>query len=334
MASNGVSPQLVPGSRAFVVGNFVQACCWRVARLPTPGETLQAHSLCIEPGGKGLNVAVGLQRLGARVDTLIGCGRDAAGDALLALLAREGIEAAHIHRFEGASGWGAGLIADDGCNAIAVYPGANLQLGAEHVAAAAAAIESAHLVYGQFETALPAVSAAFARAHALGIATLLNPSPWQEPTESIRHTTHTLIVNEVEALPLLHLSAPLVGPAAQDAACITDHLLAFWSQWTSAQRLLVTLGERGSLAFDRAGSSGSQRDYWHEAAPQITARDTVGAGDAFAAGYCAAWLAGADLSQALRWGNACGAHVASQVGVLDALPYATTLRQLLAGTTG
>lgn len=330
MASAGVSPQLAPGPRVFVVGNFVQACCWRVARLPGPGETLQAQALCIEPGGKGLNVAVGLQRLGAQVDTLIGCGSDAAGDALLALLAREGIGVAHIHRFEGASGWGAGLIADDGGNAIAVYPGANLRLTPEHVAAAAASIESARLVYGQFETALPAVSAAFARAHARGIATLLNPSPWQEPAESLRHTTHTLIVNEVEAVPLLRLSAPLVGPAAQDAACIVDHLDAFWTQWTSAQRLLVTLGERGSLAFERAGGAAPERGYWHGAAPQITALDTLGAGDAFAAGYCAAWLAGEDLPQALRWGNACGAHVASHAGVLNVLPDAATLRQLLA----
>ena len=66
-----------PPPRAFVLGNFVQACCWQVARLPAPGETLQAHGFHKEAGGKGLNVAVGLQRLGARVQTLIGCGQDA-----------------------------------------------------------------------------------------------------------------------------------------------------------------------------------------------------------------------------------------------------------------
>ena len=61
-----------PLPRAFVLGNFVQACCWHVARLPQAGETLEAHHLQIEPGGKGLNVAVCLQRLGVAVDTLIG----------------------------------------------------------------------------------------------------------------------------------------------------------------------------------------------------------------------------------------------------------------------
>ena len=61
-----------PLPRAFVLGNFVQACCWHVARLPQAGETLEAHHLQIEPGGKGLNVAVCLQRLGVAVDTLTG----------------------------------------------------------------------------------------------------------------------------------------------------------------------------------------------------------------------------------------------------------------------
>ena len=60
----------------FVLGNFVQACCWFVPRLPLPGESLAATGLHIEAGGKGLNVAIGLQRLGAQVSTLIGCGDD------------------------------------------------------------------------------------------------------------------------------------------------------------------------------------------------------------------------------------------------------------------
>ena len=111
-----------PPPRAFVLGNFVQACCWQVARLPAPSETLQAHGFHKEAGGKGLNVAVGLQRLGARVQTLIGCGQDAAADELLALLATEGVDATHVHRLPGPSGWGAGLIGADGHNTIAVYP--------------------------------------------------------------------------------------------------------------------------------------------------------------------------------------------------------------------
>ena len=56
---------------------------------------------------------------------------------------------------------------------------------------------------------------------------------------------------------------------------------------------------------------------------------TVGAGDAFASGYCAAVLAGEPLPAALLWGNLCGAHVARRQGVLQALPGPARLRARL-----
>ncbi len=310
---------------AFVLGNFVQACCWNVPRLPLPGETLVATGVHVEPGGKGLNVAVCLRRLGAQVSTLIGCGSDAAGEQLLALLQREGVDATHVHQLPGASGWGSGWIGADGQNAIAVYPGANLLLTPAHVAQAHGAIDAAQLLYGQFETSLLAVEAAFQYAHAQGIACVLNPSPWQTPTSSLRATTHTLIVNEVEAQGLLALPAPLAGSVLASAQAIALALGTFWAQWSVAQRLVVTLGALGCLAFERVQAA----SYWHAPAPVVQVVDTVGAGDAFASGYCAAVLAGCSLADALQWGNACGAYLASQAGVLGALPDGLKLNAML-----
>jgi ribokinase len=310
---------------AFVLGNFVQACCWSVPRLPLPGETLVATGVHIEPGGKGLNVAVCLQRLGAQVSTLIGCGSDAAGEQLLALLEREGVDTTHVHQLAGASGWGSGWIGADGQNAIAVYPGANLLLTSQHAAQAHSAIDAAQLVYGQFETALPAVEAVFLHAHARGLITVLNPSPWQTPPQALHASTHTLIVNEVEAQVLLALPAPLAGSAQACAHAVVQALGAFWAQWPAAQHLVVTLGAEGCLAFERSVAASC----WHAPAPTVQAVDTVGAGDAFASGYCAAVLAQRSLADALQWGNACGAHLASLSGVLGALPDAATLHKLL-----
>jgi ribokinase len=312
-------------SKVFVLGNFVQACCWNVPRLPQPGETLVASGVNIEAGGKGLNVAICMQRLGAQVSTLIGCGSDSAGTDLLALLEREGISAAHVHQLPGASGWGSGWIAADGQNAIAVYPGANLLLGREHVDLASVEIANTQLVYGQFETALVAVQEAFKIAHASGIATVLNPSPWQLPPEDLRHHTHTVIVNETEAKGLLAMTSSLAGSVAACVSQIASYMPIFWRQWPSAQCLIVTLGEGGSLGFDRREMS----ICWHVSASDIVAVDTVGAGDAFASGYCAAKLAGKELAEALRWGNVCGGYLASQAGVLGALPNAAMLSTLL-----
>ncbi len=311
-------------SRVFVLGNFVQACCWMVPRLPLPGETLVATGVNIEAGGKGLNVAVCLQRLGLQVDTLIGCGSDAAGAGLKALLEKEGVSIEHVHQLAGASGWGSGWIAANGQNAIAVYPGANLMLTAQHAELARSAIMGSQLVYGQFETSLVAVDAAFAIAHKAGVSTVLNPSPWLAPSDTVRATTQTLIVNETEAQRLLNMPQVLAGDADQCAAAVQAALPDLWLAWPAVQRLIVTLGELGSLGFER-----DRHECQYAAAPQITAVDTVGAGDAFASGYCAAVLAGHDLPTSLRWGNACGSHLASIAGVLDALPNRATLQRLL-----
>jgi ribokinase len=319
MASNARAPE------AFVVGNFVQACCWMVPRLPLPGETLVATGVHIEAGGKGLNVAVCLQRLGVQVSTLIGCGDDTAGAQLRALLLREGLSTTHVHTLSGASGWGSGWIGADGVNAIAVYPGANLQLTAGHAAQAHSAIAQAGLVYGQFETSIAAVEAAFAHAAQCGIPTVLNPSPWQAPSSALRSNTNTLIVNEVEALALLGLSDALPQDAHASARSVTQALPALWQQWPAAQTVVVTLGALGSLGFEK-----SQPACYHYApALPVQAVDTVGAGDAFASGYSSAVLAGQELAQALVWGNLCGAHVASHAGVLQALPNAEQLQVLL-----
>jgi ribokinase len=312
--------------QAFILGNFVQACCWMVPRLPLPGETLVATGLHIEAGGKGLNVAIGLQRLGAQVSTLIGCGNDAAGDQLRALLLQEGVSTEHLHQLPGASGWGSGWIGADGQNAIAVYPGANLLLTAEHAQQARSAITLAQLVYGQFETSVMAVEAAFAMAHAQGIATVLNPSPWQTPGAALRSHTHTLIVNETEAQQLLALPSPLMNDAPACARTIAATLPALWAAWPALQRLVVTLGAQGSLAWERT----TPQQCWIAPARSIRAVDTVGAGDAFASGYCAAVMAGHSLAQALVWGNACGALLAASAGVLASLPTAQALVQALA----
>lgn len=299
--------------KAFVLGSFVQACCWMVPRLPHPGETLAATELHFDTGGKGLNVAICLQRLGITVNTLIGCGKDSAGDELLSLLQQENIDTPYVYRLNAPSGRGAGWIGADGQNAIAVYLGANLLLTPTHIQQAKASIMQADVVYAQFETAPSAIEAAFAIAHTHQIPTLLNPSPWPETSSqawmktlsALRHTTHTLIVNEVEAAQL--------------------ELESLWMDWTSLQRIVITQGAKGSCAWERK----TPHQCLHIPAPSIQVVDTIGAGDAFASGYCAAFLANQPLSEALRWGNACGAHLAAHQGVLHVLPTRKRLQQLL-----
>ncbi|PUE11762.1 hypothetical protein B9Z51_05690 [Limnohabitans sp. T6-5] len=320
----------------FVLGNHVQACCWHVQRLPKAGETFQATGLSVEPGGKGFNVAIGLRRLGLNVQVMIGCGQDGAAQELLKVLQHEGLSTRHVIQFPGASGWGAGLIGADGQNAIAVYPGANLLLAPSHVQTAKAQIEASQLVYGQFETSVSAVAEAFAIAHAAGIVTVLNPSPWQQPPDSLLHSTHTVLVNETEAQALLGVEAPWPSEWPQMQTDIESQLTTFWQGWPAAQQLVITLGEQGAAMYWREPASHCGVRGLYMPAPAIQALDTVGAGDAFASGFVATWLAQQNTAMsnlkrcqvALEQAHVCGAHLAATQGVLDALPHAAQMIEL------
>lgn len=303
--------------RIAVLGSFMQAICWQLPRLPLPGETLQAIGFSAEPAGKGLAVAVGCRRLGAAVDLLLAIGDDAAGDALLTRLAAEDLATGHVVRVPGRSGHGAGWLSADGGNAIAVFAGANDRLDAAQVAQAGPALARAALVYAQFETPMAAACAAFALARRHGACTVLNPSPWQAPTRELLAGTQVLLVNETEAAHLVPGWHDGVPHETQDDAA----LQALWSAWPGGpERLLViTLGSRGSIAFAPDG----RIDF----APGLaaTVHGSIGAGDAFAAGWCTSRLRGDSVMQSLQAGNACGAFAVSHEGILDALPRASEL---------
>ena len=303
----------------FVVANFVLACCWKVPRLPVLGETLRASGLSMEAGGKGLNVAVGARRLGNAVEALFGIGDDLAGDSLLGLLTREGISGAHVYRLSGPSGHGAGFIDAEGGNAIAVYPGANLLLHAGHAALAEPEISRAGWVYGQFETSLAALLGCFQLAKRHGVPTMLNPSPWQAVSAELLALTDVLLVNEIEAVALLGLKAPLSGGLAECAAKLEAK-----RGLLGAHILVVTLGELGAVALRPDQAAIMSPGF------KITAMDTVGAGDAFAAGLLHKLGANAAFAEALLFANACGALVASRSGVLEALPALETVEKFMA----
>lgn len=176
--------------RIVVLGSFMQACCWSVERLPRQSETLRATTFSTEAAGKGLSVAVGCHRLGARVDLLMAIGNDAPADRLLAWLRDEGLDDRLVGRFDQPSGHGAGFVDANGDNQIVVHPGANEALGTSRIAAADDEIAAAGLLYAQLEVPLATVRAALARARSHGVLAVLNPSPgkpcrtrsWHAPT--------------------------------------------------------------------------------------------------------------------------------------------------------
>ncbi|TGE02454.1 PfkB family carbohydrate kinase [Methylobacterium nonmethylotrophicum] len=318
-----MSVDMAASPALFVLGSFVAACSATVDRLPRAGESLQAQAFLLEPGGKGLNLAVGARRLGAAVDGLFGIGDDALSSLAEPALRRADLPVAMLHRFPGPTGAGIGFTDAAGENCLAVYPGANARLGPPEVRAAGGRIAAAALVLAQFEAGDEAVAEAFRIAHGAGVRTLLNPSPFRMPPPEILATTGILVVNAVEAAAFgAALGVPVPEgrgePAAFDA--LAGALLA-----RGPDLVVITRGADGALARPAGGPMLVQPAF------QVAARDSLGAGDAFTAGLAVSLAEGRPLAESLRRAAACGACVVRREGVFDALPDRAALASMLAG---
>src|SRR5579862_7005007 len=87
-----------------VFGSLNMDLVVRVPRVPDAGETLHAHSLMTNPGGKGANQAIACARQGARVAMVGRVGRDEFGATLRATLAADGIDVRNVREAGDTSG--------------------------------------------------------------------------------------------------------------------------------------------------------------------------------------------------------------------------------------
>jgi ribokinase len=322
----------------WVIGSYIEAHCWFVSQRPQSDESQQARHYTRECAGKGLAVALGAHRLGASVELCMAVGHDAAGDAALQLLHREGLAAGHVHRLGAHSGQGCGLIGAHDGSSVTIYPGANALLGEAQLQQAAACAQRAAVAYAQCEVPLPTVAKALEMALAAGAISVLNPSPWPEGGLSSAAGAQALaaarvvVANRSEAVRLLaELTGWVPGSSVEEdlqqlRALPAAVLEALWARWPG-QWLVLTLGAQGCVAYGREQHAGLG---WQLPGHSVVAVQPIGAGDAFSAGLCTALAHGHPLAQALEVANACGARAASQEGILAALPQREAVASLLA----
>ncbi len=306
--------------RIFVLGNYMNAHFIHVDRLPSAGESLQARRVFQEHGGKGLNLGVGLHRLGVTVDMLMAVGLDEAGASVKQALADEGMRTDYFLTLGECSGFGVGFITPDGDNFLAAHLGANALLASCHVELASPALDQAEWVMAHYEVPDAVILYTFQRARERGVSTYLNPSPWRAPAEGLLGLTDVLVVNALEAALLFNAPQSTNWSLAEWCKYLPG--LAVQMVW-NGRILIVTLAHEGCVALDALGNTFSG------AAFEIKQVDATGAGDAFGCGLVYGLLRGESLSEAVRIGNACGAHVAAREGILAHLPRHADLANFL-----
>ena len=291
----------------------------RVARIPAPGETVLASDYRTFPGGKGLNQAVAAARTAEGTAFVTSLGRDAAGDELAEVLAREPLEL-HARRVEQRTGTAQITVDDAGENAIVVDSGANAAFtgltGAEEAVVAGA---SALLL--QLEVPQETVLAAALAARAAGVVTILNAAPIGPLPDELLAALDVLIVNEHEAREL----GCARGLESADDTALAAALTAL------VPLVLVTLGSDGVVVAARG------REPLHAPAFRVRAVDTTGAGDTFCGAFSARLAASAvdladpgSLLPLVRWAGAAAAVSVTRAGAAVSAPTAAETESFLA----
>ena len=269
---------------------------------PAPGSDRPA-AIRTRGGGAGANVAAHLARLGTAV-VLAGCiGDDAAGSGLAAELTTAGVQLTLRVVPGGATGTIVSLVERDGQRSMLADRGANLELRPEDVPTP---FPGGHLHLSGYTLLDPgprtAGLAALAAAVAAGCTVSVDPA-----------STGPLTAYGVDRWLADTAAATLVLPNADEARLLTGCTDPAEAARTLAGRhpvAAVSLGAEGAL-----WASGST--LVHRPAHATDVVDTTGAGDAFAAGLLAAWLAGGrrvDPVAALDAGLALAADVVRRPG--------------------
>lgn len=288
------------GKRILVAGEINVDLVFKGCRaLPQPGREVLADDFATTPGSSSMICAMGLARLGNPVAFHGLLGADAWGGYCLDALRGAGIDTATL-RPDPALRTGVTVsLSTLQDRALVTFAGAIGALRASDITdAMLARADHLHVSSFYLQRALrPGCRALFARAHAAGLSTSLDPGfdpdgQWGADLADVLREVDVFLPNEVE----------LQAIAGTGDLSVALHALA-----NGRTRTVVKRGRDGCATL---------REGRLLAVPAfaVDALDSTGAGDSFDAGFLHARLRDLPLRDCLRWGSACGSLSTRAVG--------------------
>jgi ribokinase len=202
------------------------------------------------------------------------------------------------------------VVDEDGQNSIVLSPGANGQVTPADVDSASFLHHDLLLL--QLEIPLSTVLRAAQRAKQANLRVILNPAPAQSLPHELIALCDFIIPNETELSLLTGLGVQDIPSAEQAARVLLER---------GAQHVIVTMGGKGALIVNKETST-------HVDAFAVNVADTTAAGDAFIGGF-ASMLETLTLTEAVRYGCACGALACTRFGAQPSLPTKAAVAQFM-----
>ena len=295
-----------------VVGSLNVDLVVGLDRMPEQGETVLGDTLERHAGGKGLNQAIAASRLGAAVRLLGAVGDDESGAWLRKLIRADNVDDEGVATVTGPSGTALIEVDARGLNRIIVVPGANGHVSADVVGSSIRTMHGVAVVMTNGEVPLAASQAALAAGRAIGALTILNPAPVLDYREHLVDVD-IFVPNEHEAAALSGLPTETDTEARAAAQY-------FYSQGIA--NVVITRGANGAIWASASGVVDVKTF-------EVSAIDTVAAGDAFCGGLAAALANGYEFADALKWASAAGALAVTIKGASPSLPMRNAVQNLL-----
>jgi ribokinase len=292
--------------------------------MPVWGEEYEARSVRTSPGGKALNQAVALARLGAQVTAVGAVGDDGVGRDILAALTREGVDVTSVQsRANVSSAICVCFVGDRGENSIVWHIDDDVAITPDTVRSAAPAIHQADAVLITFELPPESIREAINAASDSGTLVLVQPAPPLADRSAAAllpwDLADVVVSNEAEARALLE-----AGQSGREFPA--DELAGALAAELGVPMVVVTLGEFGCVAH----SERATRRYPVE---KVEAVDATGAGDAFMATFTANLVGGAPVPDAIHAAQSSAAWAVRHSGGLEAMPESPRIVQEAAEVT-
>ena len=299
-------------------------------------------------GGSPLNIAVGCSRLGLKASLLTGVGKDKVGDFILHFLKEEGVVADHIPVIDGARSSAVVLGIEPPDRFPLVYYRDNCadsQISIDHVLKAGIELSRLLEVSGTALNIEPTRSSAFLAAEIAqrnGVPVLLDldfrADQWHDirafgiTSRAFMRNVNLVLGTEEEILAAyikdesqLNISHQQIS-APEIKGDINEAIQGILKLGVEA--LIVKTGSRGAMVYQADGSNVEVPGF------PVEVVNILGAGDAFAAGFIYGYLKGWDLYKSCRMGNACGAHVVTQLGCANFTPYEKDILEFIESKGG
>ncbi len=301
-----VPPKKADQGRFVVVGTINVDTLMTVDKQPEPGETVTVRNRLLMPGGKGLNQAVGISKLGGAASLISFLGSDYDGRRVFeclrgstvctdGVMTHDSIPTGHAYIF----------IQSNAESNISVFDGANDALTAADIDRFEYLFENTDYCLIQTELDQQVVLRAAELAHRHGAKVILKPCTVTSLLPELLRSADILVPNEKEAETLV--------PAA---ATVEDRAAYFLQN--GAGSVIITLAERGCLFAD-----GNQTKRFPAA--RVTPVDTTGAADAFIAAFAYYLAQGKSAEEAISYANCAAGLSTMRHGVPPALIERETL---------